>query len=79
MKVAIIGVGLIGGSVALDIRAKGFAQQIVGVDQNPQNAKEALQLGLVDKMVELDEASSADLILLATPVSTLPGLALEVL
>ncbi|MFZ9504625.1 MAG: prephenate dehydrogenase [Cyclobacteriaceae bacterium] len=80
MKIAVIGVGLIGGSLAIDIRARGLAKEIIGVDFNPFHQQEALRLGLVDRIMELpNAASSVDLILLATPVSTLPDLAVQVL
>ncbi len=71
MKIAIIGTGLIGGSMALALRANGFASQIVGVELNPENALKAVELGLVDKCIELSEAIAvAELIILATPINT---------
>ncbi len=71
MKIAIIGTGLIGGSMALALRANGFASQIVGVELNPENALKAVELGLVDKCLELSEAiAAAELIILATPINT---------
>ena len=78
--VTVVGVGLIGGSIALDLRKKGYAQQIIGVDQNPDHSTIALKSGLVDRMDSLSEAISiSDLIILATPVNTLPDLVLECL
>jgi prephenate dehydrogenase len=71
MKIAIIGTGLIGGSMALALRAKGFASHIIGVENNRDNAIKAVALGLVDKCLELDEAiAAAELIILATPINT---------
>ncbi len=71
MKIAITGTGLIGGSMALALRAKGVASHIIGVENNHDNAVKAVGLGLVDKCVELDEAiATADLIILATPINT---------
>ena len=71
MKVLIVGVGLIGGSFALVLRKHGIAEQIIGVEQTPRNAEKALQLGLVDKIVSLEEGiAEADLIVLAVPVPT---------
>ncbi len=69
MNVAIVGIGLIGGSMALDLKKRGFASSVLGVDTNPQHANIALLSGLVDKTVSLDEAvEQSDLIILSTPV-----------
>ena len=69
MKLAIIGTGLIGGSAALVLRTKGFADTIVGVENNPSHAAKAIELGLVDEIVSLEKAVSvSDIILLAIPV-----------
>jgi prephenate dehydrogenase len=70
MKVTVIGLGLIGGSMAIALRKKGLATELFGIDLNPENAKKALELGLVDKILPEDEAlSKADLIILAIPVN----------
>ncbi|MFZ4769324.1 MAG: prephenate dehydrogenase [Ferruginibacter sp.] len=69
MKVAIIGLGLIGGSMALALRGKQLASEIVGVDANDIHQQKALELGLVDKVMDIDSAISfADLIILSVPV-----------
>ncbi|NQU88582.1 MAG: prephenate dehydrogenase [Mariniphaga sp.] len=69
MKVTVIGLGLIGGSIAIDLRKQKFASEITGVDTNEENAKEALKLGLVDKIEELEPAvSNSDLVIIAIPV-----------
>jgi prephenate dehydrogenase len=70
MKVTVIGLGLIGGSMAIALRKKGLASELFGIDLNPENTKKALELGLVDKVLPEDEAiSKADLIILAIPVN----------
>jgi prephenate dehydrogenase len=70
MTAAIIGLGLIGGSFARDMRDTGFASRIIGVENNPGHARLAIQLGLVDDVQPLTQAvSSADLILVAIPVT----------
>ena len=75
MNVAIVGIGLIGGSMARDLRANGFASHIIGVDLNPQHQEQALALGLVDEICELEMAvKMADLILLAIPVNAISDL-----
>ena len=48
MKVGIIGLGLIGGSMAIDLRRKGFASEITGVEADTVNAAAAEKIGLVD-------------------------------
>lgn len=71
MNVAIIGIGLIGGSMALALREKGFAGMIVGVDANEEHAKRAVELKLVDKTDTLEAAVKAsDLVILAVPVNS---------
>ena len=72
---AIVGVGLIGGSLALKCRKNGLANNIVGVDNNPEHGLKAMELGLVDEMMTLDEAIKVtDVIVLAVPVGVLSAL-----
>lgn len=69
MKITIIGLGLIGGSLAIDLRKKKFATELIGVDVDEANAAEALRLGLVDSIKPLAEGvDSADMVILAIPV-----------
>ncbi len=71
MIVGIIGLGLIGGSMAVDLRRKGFAKEVIGVENEPVNASAAEKIGLVDRVVGLDECiAEADLVILAVPVGT---------
>ncbi len=80
MITTIIGIGLIGGSLALDLKGRGFSQKVIGVDKNPKHAEDALELGLVDEMMELEEAVSvADLVILAIPVNAIIQLLPKVL
>ena len=68
-NVGVIGLGLIGGSMAIDLRRKGFAQTILGVDADPVNAAAAEKIGLVDKVVSLEECvDHSDVVILAVPV-----------
>ena len=70
MKVTVIGLGLIGGSIALDLRKTGVATELTGIDLNSENASKAVELGLVDKVVTEEKAiQSADLIVIAIPVN----------
>ena len=71
-KATIIGVGLIGGSLAKVMRAKGLAKQIVGAGRSRQSLELALKLGVIDYM-ELDSTQAvmdADFVVLASPVGT---------
>src|SRR5688572_20317439 len=75
MKTTIIGLGLIGGSMAIDLRKSGLATSITGIDLNPAYAIRAVELGLVDKIETEEKAiAHADLIILAIPVSALSQL-----
>ncbi|MDP9229788.1 MAG: prephenate dehydrogenase [Bacteroidota bacterium] len=68
-NIAIIGVGLIGGSMAIALKEKGIAKKIIGVDTSELHQKKALELGLVDEISGLDDAiSKSELIILAIPV-----------
>ena len=70
MKVCIIGIGLIGGSLAIDLKRRGFASTIIGVDSNKHHQNIALHSGLVDKIDTLENAvHKSDLIILSTPVN----------
>ena len=78
-KIAIIGTGLIGGSLAIQLHEKKISSRLIGVDANPQHAKQALDLELVDEILPLDEAiSQSDVLVLAIPVDSmvllLPGI-----
>jgi len=69
MTVAIVGMGLIGGSLALALKDRGLAQRVIGVEANPQHGEKALELGLADELSPLDEAVAlANLVVLAVPV-----------
>ena len=80
MKAAIVGVGLIGGSFALTLKDNGICDEVIGVDNSERNRAKALELGLVDRTASLAEAvAGADLVVLATPVDSIPLLAVKVL
>ena len=80
MKVAIVGLGLIGGSLALDLKERGWARQRVGVEFNSGHAEKALELGLVDSVETLEKSlKGADLVVLAVPVGAIRILLPEVL
>ena len=80
MKVTIIGLGLIGGSLGLSLKDNNLCDSVWGIEHSEKNAQRALELGLVERLVTLDEAlEGSDLIVLATPVDTIPTLAVKIL
>ncbi len=67
MNIVVVGTGLIGGSMAMD--ARGFETRIIGVDANKENLEKAVELGIVDEAMELNQAVKiADLLILSIPV-----------
>ena len=80
MVITIIGLGLIGGSLARDLRANGFASRLIGVDANAEHCRIALEDGLVDEIGELENACKvADIVVLSIPVNALQKLIVQVL
>lgn len=80
MRTAVIGLGLIGGSMALDLRKAGLATRLVGVDNSETNAARALERGLVDEVSSLDEAvAEAELVITAIPVNAIKGVLFRIL
>ncbi|MFA7292419.1 MAG: prephenate dehydrogenase/arogenate dehydrogenase family protein [Rhodocyclaceae bacterium] len=73
-KVVIFGVGLIGGSFALALKAAGEVEEVVGFGRSIATLTQALELGVIDRLgVNLgQEISDADLVLIATPVGQMP-------
>lgn len=70
MTIGIIGLGLIGGSMAIDLRRNKFADRFIGCDNIELNAVTAQRIGLVDEIVSYDELiRQSDLIILSVPVS----------
>ena len=79
-KITIVGVGLIGGSLALQLHEKKISSRLIGVENNESHGQKALELELVDEILPLDDAiQNSDVIILATPVDTMVKLLPEVL
>ena len=74
-QVSIIGIGLIGGSFALDLKQHIPGVRITGIDRNEAHLSEALELGIIDQIGDFSSLVDADLVVLAIPVNA----ALEVL
>ena len=71
-RVTIIGIGLLGGSLARDLRANALVQELVGVCRSKETADQALERGVVDAILPLELAiQNADLIVLATPMQAM--------
>lgn len=73
-KIALIGVGLIGGSFVLDLKRKGLVGRVAGVDLNAANLERALERKVIDEgfgSICAQAVAGADLVVVATPVSTL--------
>lgn len=68
MNIYIIGIGLIGGSMALDSKAKDTNARIFGIDSNELHLEEALRLGIIDEKATYEDLQQADIVILATPV-----------
>lgn len=68
-EICIIGLGLIGGSFALNLKLKGFSGKITAVDINPEAIEKGLELEFIDSgSIKHSIVSSADLVVIATPV-----------
>jgi len=79
-KIAIIGVGLIGGSLAIQLHEKKLSSHLIGVESSPEHAAQALELELVDEVLPLEEAiAAADVVILAIPVDSMVSLLPSVL
>ena len=69
MTIGVIGLGLIGGSMALDLKRRSFADTVIGVENDPVNASAALNIGLVDEVVPFEDCvRRSDVVVVAIPV-----------
>ncbi|HSO85835.1 MAG TPA: prephenate dehydrogenase [Draconibacterium sp.] len=69
MKITIVGLGLIGGSLAIDLRKSKFATELIGVDSSEVHASQALKIGLVDRIETLEDGvKNTDIVIIAIPV-----------
>jgi prephenate dehydrogenase len=68
MKIYIIGIGLIGGSMGLDIKALNPEATIYGIDTNENHIQEALSLGVIDAAAKFEDLSNADFVIVSVPV-----------
>lgn len=72
MTISIIGIGLIGGSLAISLKENGFADTVIGVDAVHEHERMALRRCLIDEALPLDQAiERSDIIILSTPVNAM--------
>lgn len=78
--VGVIGLGLIGGSMALDLKRRGFAREVLGVERDPVAAEAAKTIGLVDEVVPYEDCiRRADIVVVAVPVGAAVKLVPDIL
>ncbi len=80
MTITIVGIGLIGGSLAITLKENGFATRIIGVDASHDNLDKAVRRRLIDEDMLLEDAIvQSDLIIVATPVDVMMHLLPQIL
>ena len=79
MKIAIIGIGLIGGSFAKELKKQFPTATILGIDQNPAHLESAMALGFIDRTATLADLSTVDRVVLSIPVKASVALLPEIL
>ncbi|MCO6479888.1 MAG: prephenate dehydrogenase [Phaeodactylibacter sp.] len=80
MTITIIGIGLIGGSLAITLKENGFAQRIIGVDVSQDNLDKAIRRRLIDEDMGLEDGiNAADIVVLATPADAMLHLLPQIL
>lgn len=80
MTVTIIGVGLIGGSLAIAMKERQLATHIIGIDNNNRHLQQAISLSLIDETCTLTEAiNKSSLLILAVPVDAIIALLPEIM
>jgi prephenate dehydrogenase len=80
MTVTVIGIGLIGGSLALSLRKSGFGTSFIGVDNNEIHRSDAMWLGIVDEVLPMKDAvCKSDIVILSIPVNAARKVIIEIL
>ncbi|WP_066568215.1 prephenate dehydrogenase [Snodgrassella sp. CFCC 13594] len=77
INLVLIGVGLIGGSLALDLKRRKLVDEVVGIDIDADNLARALERKVIDRAatcIDIDSVGQANLVVIATPVGSLPGI-----
>jgi prephenate dehydrogenase len=80
MTIGIIGLGLIGGSMAIDLKRRGFASRVLGVEADTVNAADARKMGLCDEIVSYEDCiERSDIVVVAVPVGTAVSMVCDIL
>lgn len=79
MKICVVGIGLIGGSLAMDIRSHYPDSICYGIDSNKNHIEQAISLNVIDKACEYEDLKDVDIVILSTPVGVAIQLATKVL
>lgn len=77
-KVAVIGLGLIGGSLALELKKMTWAT-IYGIDNNPDHLQKALELGIIFEKSSIEIVKEVDMVIIAVPINVAPTILTQVL
>ena len=77
-KIAVIGLGLIGGSLALELKKSTWAT-VYGLDKNSNHLDKALELGIIYEKIDFDRIHEMDVVIIAVPVNVIPELSVKVL
>ncbi len=77
-KIAVIGLGLIGGSLALELKKNSWAT-IYGIDKNPEHLDKALERGIIFDKADSGTLSEVDVVIISVPVDVIPSVAIDVL
>jgi prephenate dehydrogenase len=80
MTITVVGIGLIGGSLALSLRKNGFGTNFIGVDNNEIHRSDAMWLGIVDEILPMKDAvCKSDMVILSIPVNAAGKMLVEIL
>lgn len=77
-KLVIVGLGLIGGSFALDLKLR-MNFKVLGIDKNPEHIKKALELGIIDEATDFSQIPEASVVIIGVPVNVIPQVTNQVL
>ncbi len=77
-KLVVIGLGLIGGSLALDLK-KRSGYKVYGIDENPAHINKALEFSIIEEEIDFTQLADASVIIIAVPVNMIPQVAKQVL
>ncbi len=73
-RLALIGVGMIGGSFAWSLKRAGMVEHIIGVDTNIDDLNRAIELGIIDSKSHIDTLANVDMVVIATPVGAVQSI-----